>query len=49
MCVTKSGGAVYKLVGQDAILRDFYKLEEWANRSFMKVNKGKDEVLNLSS
>lgn len=38
---------VNTLEDRAAIQRNFSKLEEWANRNFMKFSKGKSQVLHL--
>lgn len=35
------------LEGRSAFRRNFGKLEEWANRNFMKFSKGKSKVFHL--
>lgn len=44
---TKLGGVVNILEGKIAIQRDLGKLETWADRNFVKFNKGKSKVLWL--
>ena len=44
---TRLYGAVDKLEGWDAIWRDLYSLEQWAQESLMRFNKFKCKVLHL--
>ena len=43
---TRLYGAVDKLEGWDAIWRDLYSLEQWAQESLMRFNKSKCKVLH---
>ena len=42
-------GPTDMLEGRITIQRDIDRLEEWANRSLMKFNKDKHQVLHLGS